>query len=44
MMHGYGFEMPGYGVLGWVINLLVIGSVVYFATKLALKNHDRDKK
>lgn len=28
----------GFGLLGWLINLLVIGAVVYIAVKLALKN------
>lgn len=26
-----------FGLLGWLINLLVIGAVVYIAVKLALK-------
>ncbi len=30
--------MMGYGLLGWILNLLAIGIVVYYATKLALKN------
>lgn len=42
MMQGYGFGMLGYGFLGWVINLLVIGIIVYYATKLALKNYHKD--
>lgn len=28
----------GFGFLGWLINLLVIGAVVYIAVKLALKS------
>lgn len=28
----------GFGLLGWLINLLVIGAVVYIAVKLALRN------
>lgn len=35
MMHGWG--MAGFGLLAWLINLVVIGLVVYFAVKLALK-------
>ena len=31
-------SMMGYHLLGWTINLLAIGIVVYYATKLALKN------
>lgn len=37
MMSGYGFGMMGFGLLGWMINLIVIGIVVYFAVKLAIK-------
>ncbi|WP_202925665.1 hypothetical protein [Virgibacillus sp. MSP4-1] len=45
MMGGYGgFGMMGYGFLGWIINLIVIGIVVYYATKLALKHHDKEKQ
>ena len=40
MMSGYGFGMMGMGFIGWIINLLVIGFVVYYAAKMALKNHD----
>lgn len=39
MMGGYG--MMGFGLLGCLLGLLVIGVVVYFATKLALKNHNK---
>jgi len=35
MMSGYG--MMGFGLLGWMINLIVIGIVVYLAVKLAIK-------
>ncbi|WP_286164691.1 MULTISPECIES: hypothetical protein [Clostridia] len=42
MMNGYGLHFAGFGFLGWIINLLVIGVVVYYATKLALKNHDKN--
>jgi len=28
----------GFGLLGWLINLLIIGAVVYIAVKLALKD------
>lgn len=38
MMGGYGFGMMGFGLFGWLINLLVIGFVVYFSVKLALKS------
>jgi hypothetical protein len=34
--------MAGYGLFGWIINLIVIGIVVYYATKLALKNNNKD--
>ncbi|MFT8320787.1 MAG: hypothetical protein ABF649_07775 [Bacillus sp. (in: firmicutes)] len=44
MMGGYGFGMMGYGILGWILNLLVIGIVVYYATKLALRNYDKERK
>lgn len=44
MMNGYGFGMMGFGLLGWLINLIVIGAVVYYATKLALKNYNKEKK
>ncbi|AUJ25515.1 hypothetical protein [Virgibacillus dokdonensis] len=43
MMNGYGLHFAGFGILGWIINLLVIGIVVYYATKLALKHYDKDK-
>ncbi|WP_139017909.1 hypothetical protein [Bacillus andreraoultii] len=43
MMHGYGFGGWGLGLIGSLINLFVLGCVVYFATKLALKNYDKDK-
>ncbi|WP_257722309.1 MULTISPECIES: hypothetical protein [Geobacillus] len=36
MMSGWG--MMGFGILGWFLNLLVIGLVVYFAVKLALRD------
>jgi hypothetical protein len=36
MMGAYGFGMMGFGLLGWFINLLAIGAVVYLAVKLAL--------
>lgn len=36
MMGGYGF-----GILGCVFGLLVIGVVVYFATTLALKSYNK---
>jgi hypothetical protein len=37
MMGEFGFRMMGLGFLGWVINLLAIGIVVYVAVKLALR-------
>jgi len=27
----------GFGLLGWLINIIIIGAVVYIAVKLALK-------
>ncbi|RBW70181.1 hypothetical protein [Bacillus taeanensis] len=38
MMGGYGFGMMGYGLIMWLLHLLVIGVVVYFSVKLALKS------
>lgn len=35
-------NMMGYGLLGWILNLASIGIVVYYATKLALKNNHKD--
>ena len=32
-----GFGMMGLGLIGWLLNLFVIGIVVYLAVKLALK-------
>ncbi|MBM7713569.1 hypothetical protein MHB50_05320 [Siminovitchia sp. FSL H7-0308] len=39
MMHGYGYGgmMGGFGVLGYIIHLLLTGIVVYIAVKLAMK-------
>lgn len=37
MMGGYGFAMMGFGLLGWLLNLFVIGIVVYYSVKLALR-------
>lgn len=37
MMGGYGFTMMGFGLLGWLLNLFMIGIVVYYSVKLALK-------
>jgi hypothetical protein len=34
-----GGQMMGFGMIGWLINLLVIGAVVYIAVRLALKHH-----
>jgi hypothetical protein len=36
MMFG---QMVGFGLLGWFVNLLIIGAVVYIAVRLALKHH-----
>ncbi|WP_162880647.1 hypothetical protein [Paraliobacillus sediminis] len=44
MMNGYGFGMMGFGLLGCLIGLIVIGLVVYFATKLALKHYHKDQQ
>lgn len=44
MMDGHAFGMMGYGLIGWVFNLLFIGIVVYYATKLALKNYNKEQK
>lgn len=41
MMGGYGFAMMGYGLLGWMLNLLVTGVIVFAAVRLALR---KDKK
>jgi hypothetical protein len=37
MMGGFGMGMMGFGMLGWLLNLFVIGIVVYFSVRLALK-------
>ncbi|WP_171038108.1 hypothetical protein [Aquibacillus sediminis] len=44
MMNGYGIGMMGFGILGWLINLIIIGAVVYYATKLALKNYNKEQE
>lgn len=44
MMGGYGFSIMGYGFIGWLFNLLVIGIVVYYSTKLAMKHENRKEK
>lgn len=41
MMGGYGFGIMGYGMLTWVLNLIVIGLVVYFSVKMALRHEKR---
>lgn len=41
MMGGHGLAMMGMGLLGWILNLSVIGIVVYFSVKLALKTKDK---
>ncbi|WP_279625762.1 hypothetical protein [Parageobacillus thermantarcticus] len=33
--------MMGLGIIGWVLNLFIIGLVVYFAVKLALRHKDK---
>lgn len=33
--------MMGLGIFGWVLNLFIIGLVVYFAVKLALRHKDK---
>ncbi|MDE8564538.1 hypothetical protein PNH38_11705 [Anoxybacillus rupiensis] len=38
MMSGWG--MMGFWFFGWILNLFIIGLVVYFAVKLALRNKD----
>lgn len=38
MMGHMGWNMMGFGFFGWIIELAVIGLVVYFAVKFALKN------
>ncbi|WP_409973925.1 hypothetical protein [Bacillus sp. Bva_UNVM-123] len=42
MMGVPGFGMMGYGLFGFLINLVVIGFVVYFAVKLALQAKDKN--
>ncbi|QKY69325.1 hypothetical protein FH966_07195 [Lentibacillus cibarius] len=42
MMNGYG--LMGFGWIGWLINIIVIGIVVYYATKLALKHHNKENQ
>lgn len=37
MMGRYGIGMMGFGIIGWLLNLTVIGIVVYFAVKMALR-------
>lgn len=44
MMGSFGIGMMGYGLLGWILNLLAIGIVVYYATKIALKNYNKEQK
>ncbi|WP_198671320.1 hypothetical protein [Paraliobacillus sp. X-1268] len=43
-MNGYGFGMMALGLLGCLISLIVIGLVVYYATKLALKHYHKDQQ
>jgi len=40
MMNGYG--LMGFGWIGWLINLIIIGIIVYYATKLALKHYNKE--
>lgn len=42
MMGGHGFGMMGMMGIGWIINLLLIGVVVYFAVKLALRDNNKN--
>ncbi|TRM11754.1 hypothetical protein FH966_08720 [Lentibacillus cibarius] len=37
MMDGYNGMMGGFGIFGYIINLIVIGAVVYIAVKLAMR-------
>jgi len=37
MMDGFNGMMGGFGIFGYIINLIVIGAVVYIAVKLAIK-------
>ncbi|WP_280516112.1 MULTISPECIES: hypothetical protein [Bacillaceae] len=37
MMVGYGIGMMGSGIIGWLINLTMIGIVVFFTVKMAIK-------
>ncbi|WP_171046373.1 hypothetical protein [Lentibacillus cibarius] len=37
MMNGYNGMMGGFGIFGYIINLIVIGAVVYIAVKLAMR-------
>lgn len=39
MMGGYGVGMMGLGLLGWTLNLFVIGVVVYFTVRFAIKKN-----
>ncbi len=38
MISVHGLGMMGFGLLGWGLNLFIIGIVVYFAVKLAIKS------
>ncbi|MFB6469429.1 hypothetical protein ACE38V_22090 [Cytobacillus sp. Hz8] len=40
-MGGFGYSMMGFGLLAWLFNLVIIGLVVYFSVKLALKNNQK---
>ncbi|HLR73508.1 MAG TPA: hypothetical protein VK073_04760 [Pseudogracilibacillus sp.] len=37
MMDGFNSMMGGFGILGYIINLIIIGAVVYIAVKLAMR-------
>ncbi|MDD9313929.1 MULTISPECIES: hypothetical protein [Cytobacillus] len=37
MMGGYGIGMMAYGIIGWLLNLTMIGIVVFFTVKMAIK-------
>jgi len=37
MMEGFGGFMGGFGILGYLIHLIITGAVVYIAVKLAMR-------
>ncbi|WP_281183301.1 hypothetical protein [Bacillus marinisedimentorum] len=38
-MQGMMSQAMGFGILAYIVNLLVMGAVVYIAVRLALKNN-----